>query len=178
MTLIIQIFLIRNTLSSTYENLLGIAGTLLWTCQTKPLFISPDGQAGMFAAWSPIASSSPPVTHTGVLWAEAAMAGDLKLLSLLEDPTRWLTVVGAGWWGSNALLWRSGRSHCRYSCGTRVLAHRPRSKTSSPWKPLAANSVGLRQSSGISLTPCSARLSPPRLSFWSLWWPIGKWQCQ
>lgn len=158
--------------SSTCRHLQGTAGTLLWTCRTNPPLISPDGQAGVFAAWSPISPCSPLVTQTGFFWAEAPMAGDLELLSLLKDPTRWLTVVGAGWRGSNPLLWRSGWLHPCSSCCARVLADWPRSKTSSPWKPLAADSVGLRESSGVSLAPRSAHLSPPRLLFCFSCWPV------
>lgn len=137
----------------------GAAGTLL-----KPPLTPPDGQAGVFAAQRAVPPRSPLLAHTGGLGAEAAVAGDLELLRLLQDPAGRLTVVRAGRRRSNPLLRRSGRPRCCHRCGARVLAHRPQPQTSSPWKPLAADGVRLRQSCGVALAPRSARLPPPRLS--------------
>lgn len=152
-------------------NLQGSAGTLLCICQTKRPFVSPHRQTG---AWRPLTSCCSFLTHTGVLWAEAPVAGDLELLRLLQDPTWRLTVVRTGRWWSNALLWRSGGARCGYCCGAWVLANGPGLESTCPWKPLAANGVGLGQSSGVSFSPRSAGLSPPHFSFCSPCWSIRK----
>lgn len=143
------------------------AGALLRARQTKPALTPAGGQAGVLAAEGTAPSDgggrgegSALLAHAGTLGAEAAVAGDLELLRLLQDPAGRLAVVGAGGRRADTLLWRSGRVR-RHRCRTRVLAGGPQAEAPPPREPLAADGVGLRESRSIALAPRSAGLSPP-----------------
>lgn len=148
------------------------AGALLRARQTKPALTPAGGQAGVFAAEGAVPSDgggrgegASLLAHAGTLGAEAAVAGDLELLRLLQDPAGRLAVVGAGGRRADTLLWRSGRVRRRRRrryC-TRVLAGGSQPEAPPPREPLAADGVGLRESRSIALAPRSAGLSPPSL---------------
>lgn len=146
------------------------AGALLRACQTKPALTPAGGQAGVFATEGAVPSDgggrgegAALLAHAGTLGAEAAVAGDLELLRLLQDPAGRLAVVGAGGRRADTLLWRSGRVRRRRRYCTRVLAGGPQAEAPPPREPLAADGVGLRESRSIALAPRSAGLSPPSL---------------
>lgn len=147
------------------------AGALLRARQTKPALTPADGQAGVFAAEAAVPSNgggrgegATLLTHARTLRAEAAVAGDLVLLRLLQDAAGRLAVVGAGRRRADALLGRSGRARRRRCCySARVLAGGPQAEAPPPREPLAANGVGLGESRSIALAPGSAGLSPSSL---------------
>lgn len=171
--------LCSNSICLLYSNYITVAqlvdsqaaaGALLRARQTKPALTPAHREAGVFAAEGAIPSDgrragSTLLAHAGTLGAEAAVAGDLELLRLLQDATGRLAVVGTGGRRADPLLGRRGRARCCRCCrGTRVLAGRPQPEAPPPREPLAADSVGLGESCSVTLTPGSAGLSPPSLS--------------
>lgn len=165
----------RVAFNNSVEQLLhsqAAAGALLRARQTKPTLTPAGRQAGVFAAEGAVPSGgrdrradAAVLAHARTLGAEAAVAGDLELLRLLQDAAGRLAVVGTGGRRTEtALLRRGGRVRCRRCCrGTRVLAGRPQPEAPPPREPLAADGVGLGESRSVALAPGSAGLSPPSL---------------